>query len=263
MRIAKLLLVAVSFALLAGLLHAKPDKDGGDKKIEKQAPAFKPVEFNNILTDADGKDPKLDNPSKKYTVKLNKDKTYIIDLASVDKDFDPYLRLLDRNGKELAEDDDGGGDLNSRIIFSAKETSDHDIIVTTFDGQVGKFNLKVREYVLKGEAKPRDVGDNGLSITAKIEQADQSNLGKLAKRYSIAVKAGQTYTIDLESQDIDCYMYLFDNNSKLIAQDDDSGGDLNSRITFRAPSDGVYHIIATSLDGEDTGEFTLKVRKGN
>src|SRR5262249_48605911 len=149
----------------------------------------------------------------KYAVQLTKDRTYIIDLISDDKDFDPFLRLLNQNGKELAEDDDSGGDLNARIIFSATRTGAHNIVVTTFDGQVGKFTLKVREYSLKGEPKPRDVGADGLSITATIGQNDQSRIGKLAKCYSINVKAGQTYTIDMTSQDVDCYLYLFNRDS--------------------------------------------------
>lgn len=261
MRLFALPLSALLVLLLGlSLASAKPDKDGKEKP--KEQPAFKPIQINNILSDADGKDPKHQKPSKKYGVQLTKDKTYVIDLISDDKDFDPYLRLLDKNGKELVEDDDGGGDLNSRIIYSATETGEHNIVVTTFDGQVGKFSLKVSEYSLKGEAKARDVGDKGLNITDSIAQNNTSRLGKLARVYSINVKAGQTYTIDLSSQDIDCYLYLFNANSKLLAQDDDSGGDLNSRIVIRATQDGVYHIIATSLGGDETGEFNLRVRKG-
>jgi pre-peptidase len=261
MRLVALPLSATLILVLGlGIATAKPDKDGKEKP--KEQPAFNPVQINNILSDADGKDPKLQKPAKKYGVHLTKDKTYIIDLVSDDKDFDPYLRLLDRNGKELAEDDDSGGDLNSRIIYSPTQTGEHDVVVTTFDGQVGKFSLKVTEYTLKGEAKARNVGDNGLNITDSIAQNNTSRLGKLARVYSINVKAGQTYTIDLISQDIDPYLYLFNGNSKLLAQDDDSGGDLNSRIVIRATQDGVFHIVATSLGGDETGEFNLRVRKG-
>jgi len=204
--------------------------------------------------------PKLDKPAKRYTVKLQKDKTYIIDLIT--KDFDAYLRLLNKKGDELAEDDDGGGDLNSRIIHSVTATEDHQIVVTTFDGELGKFKLKVREFVLKGEAKAREIGKDGLKIEANIAQGDVSALGKLGRIYSVQLKAGESYVIDLESATMDSYLYLFDAKSKLLAQDDDSGGDVNSRITFRAATDGVYHILASSLDGDETGEFTLKVRKG-
>ena len=367
MRFIKLSVVVSSVLLVAlGVVQAKPAKDK-DKKAES-APAFKPIEINEELKDTDPNDPKLARPSRKYTVRLVKDKTYLFDLQSAD--FDAYLRLLDKGGKQLAEDDDGGGDLNARIIHSATDNGDHQIVVTTFDGavgkfklkvrelllkgetkartldkngidfngdlaqndktdvanlskvltfqlkpgqgyfleidsedfdcelyvfdgknkllghdpmkvfagatangahnlvvasfdnQVGKFNLKIREFVLKGEAQARDVGKDGVTIKGNIGAGDASGLGKLGKIYSVQLKAGQTYTIDLESATIDSYLYLFDSKTSLRAQDDDSGGDLNARITFRAEADGVYHIVATTLGGDETGDFTLKVRKG-
>jgi hypothetical protein len=255
-------LITICIVLLGlGFLHAQPpqkDKKGEPKKGKTES--FKPVDINAELDANDANDPKLNKPAKRYTIKLQKDKTYIIDLVS--KDFDAYLRLLNKKGDELAEDDDGGGDLDSRIIYSAKKTEDHEIVVTTFDGQVGKFSLKVREFILKGEAKARSIGKDGFTITANIAQGDVSPIGKLGRIYSIQVKAGETYTIDLESPTIDSYLYLFDGKSKLLAQDDDSGGDVNSRITYRATADGVLHLLASSLDGTETGEFTLKVRKG-
>ncbi|MFO0865961.1 MAG: hypothetical protein U0744_15145 [Gemmataceae bacterium] len=45
-----------------------------------------------------------------------------------------------------------------------------------------------------------------------------------------------------------------DNRFKLLESDDDGGGNLDSRITFRPRENGVYHIIATTLDG-DLGDF--------
>ncbi|MSQ93581.1 MAG: hypothetical protein EXR98_03385 [Gemmataceae bacterium] len=366
MRLVSLSLVVPSILLIAfGIAQSKPlPKD----KKEEPAPTFKPLEISAELNQNDSKDPKIGNPSKKYTVKLAKDRTYVIDLDS--KDFDSYLRLLDKAGNQLAEDDDGGGDLNSRIIHSPAENGDHQVIVTTFDaqlgkfslkvrelkitgnakpftlekkgfehagnlaqndktdlgkltkvvsvqlkagqsylfeidsedfdcqiyvfdgknrllgqdlakvicavtdnapvnlvvasfdGQVGKFNLKVREFTLKGEAKPREIGKDGISIMANINKADETAVAKLGKVYSVQLKAGQNYTIDLASPTMDSYVYLFDGKSKLLAEDDDTGGDLNSRISFRAERDGIYHILASTLDGDETGAFTLKVRKG-
>ncbi len=251
-------IAALAFVCLLNALHAKPIPT--EKKVEaKKAVGFKPIEINGDLNANDEKDAKLDAPAKRYTVQLQKDKTYIFDLAS--GDFDSYLRLLDKAGAQLAEDDDGGGDLNARIIYSPTKTDDHQIVVTSFDGQAGKFNLRVREFTLSGEAKPRAIEKDGLTINDQIQPKNTTPLGKLGKTYSVELKAGVTYTIDLESPDVDSYLYLFDAKSKLLAQDDDSGGDLNSRITFRATQNGVFHIVATSLDGNETGGFTLKVRK--
>lgn len=253
--------IIATFLCLASLpaLHAKPAPPDTKTEPKEKGAAFKPINIDNELTQNDGNDPKLNNPAKTYTVKLKKDRAYVIDLVT--KDFDAYLRVLDKNGTELAEDDDGGGDLNSRLIFTPTAEDEYKIVATSFNGDVGKFNLKVREFKLTGEAKPRDVGKDGLSINDKIGANDMSDLGKLGKTYSIQLKAGQTYSIELQSNDIDSYLYLFDGKSKLLAQDDDSGGDLNSRISFRADRDGVFHIIATSLDGSEMGDIVLRVRK--
>ena len=45
-----------------------------------------------------------------------------------------------------------------------------------------------------------------------------------------------------------------------LAQDVDSGGSLNARITFRAPQGGWYRIIVTSYSPKASGAYTLKVR---
>jgi serine protease Do len=258
MRLQELPIVVISLVFSFGILHAKPVQPDKKKDEPKKAAAFKPVDINNALTENDPNDPKIGNPAKQYTVKLQKDKTYVIDLVS--KDFDAYLRLLDKGGNQLAEDDDSGGDLNSRIIHSSDKDAEYTIVVTSFDGQVGKFNLKMREFALKAEAKARDVPKDGFGITDQINQNNVSDIGKLGRLYSFNFKAGVTYTIDLESGTMDSYLYLFDGKSKLLAQDDDSGGDLNSRLSFRPDRDGVFHILASTLDGEETGEFTLKVR---
>ena len=44
--------------------------------------------------------------------------------------------------------------------------------------------------------------------------------------------------------------------------DDDDGGELNARITFRADQDGTYRIHATSFCNRGVGVFTLTVREG-
>src|SRR5205807_9641526 len=66
--------------------------------------------------------------------------TYQIDLVSTA--FDAYLRLEDSAGKQVAQDDDSGGGLNARIVFTAKKADTYRIIVTTFPpNQTGDYPL--------------------------------------------------------------------------------------------------------------------------
>jgi hypothetical protein len=97
------------------------------------------------LTKDDPVDPVLKKGFHKvYPVKLAAGKHYQIDLVS--KDFDAYLRLEDAKGKQLAEDDDSGGDVNARIAFKAPKTDAYRIVVTTFEAkQAGNFLLAVKK----------------------------------------------------------------------------------------------------------------------
>src|SRR5262245_30283327 len=60
----------------------------------------------------DPKDRVTKQPSKVHTVKLHGGEAYVVTLDAVDKKLDPFLRVEDAKGKELAQDDDSGGNLN-------------------------------------------------------------------------------------------------------------------------------------------------------
>jgi hypothetical protein len=228
---------------------------------------FQPIEIHGLLADTDPRDKKLNHPCKLHRIDFVQGKTYVIDLVCKKNGmFDPYLRLEDPRGVQLAEDDDSGGNLNSRITFKPAATGNYQISATTLNGAVGPYLLKVRQYDPLKENKiklgaPVDIGD-GLKIEAKIDLNDPKSPVRrpnLCKVFSVKMKANQRYVIDMESAAFDAYLHLLDENLLNLAQDDDSGGNLNARIVYRAPSDGTYHILATSLGGGE-GDFTLRVR---
>jgi hypothetical protein len=85
-------------------------------------------------------------PAILYQVKFAAGKTYVIDMVSPDqKALDPYLFLFDAAGKQLAEDDDGGGGLNARIVFRAAKDGTYRIRATSCNAGRGAFTLTVRE----------------------------------------------------------------------------------------------------------------------
>lgn len=116
-----------------------------DKKVfeekKPEVPAKIIFEKNDKLTANDGLDvdPVRRSLRKSYDVNLRAGESYVISMRS--SDFDTYLRL-EFAGKELARDDDGGGGLNSRIVFTPERTGDYRIIATSFNG-LGNFTLTV------------------------------------------------------------------------------------------------------------------------
>jgi thiol-disulfide isomerase/thioredoxin len=119
-------------ALAAGLPRTAAAQGDKDLKVEYQ------------LTKDDPKDKvRKDCSAKIHTYKMKAGEVYIIDMVS--KEFDTYLRLEDPTGKQVAEDDDSGGDLNARIIYQAAADGDHKIICTAFAPSFGNFTLTVRK----------------------------------------------------------------------------------------------------------------------
>jgi hypothetical protein len=253
-----LLLSSVRIARAHAAVPDPPRKDGVPKK---QAGAA--LDVKGQLQDNDPKDPKRDQPCKTYMVKLKKSTTYIIDMASVD--FDSYLRLENVKGVQVAEDDDSGRGvtgLDAQIVFTPETDGTFKVVATRFADGTGNFALAVRELSYRtGKVQPIDKGE--LKIESKLtsdEPLDPLGPKHHYKVYSVKMVAGRRYTIDLVSNRFDAFLRLHDAQFKKLAEDDDSGGNLNSRIVFMAKADGVYHIVATTFDG-DLGVFTLTVRE--
>jgi hypothetical protein len=141
-----------------------------DSDIARAAPS-QPKELSGELTANDPKD-KVRNASfaKFYPYKLEKGRTYQIDLRS--KDFDSYLRLENPAGAQVAFDDDSGGYRDARIIYQPQESGEFKIIATTFIGGAGRFTLTVKEASPAGVAAP----EANQAIAANSTWAGTENL---------------------------------------------------------------------------------------
>ncbi len=254
--------VLVLIASVACVLHAELAAE--DKKvIDKKAEPAKDVVVNGELTNADLKDKVLtESFCKTYTYKMVEGRTYQIDMQT--RAFDAFLRLENAKGEQVAADDDSGGMLNARIIYRAPKSGDYTICAMSLGGgSTGKFTLVVKD--LKIEFKPiaLKVEKGVATYTGNIVGNDQRYNNKLHKQFNIKLDEGQTYQIDHVSAAFDAYLYLVGPDGAVLAQDDDGGEGLNSRIVHKAAKAGTYQLIATSLGGQSTGQFTLTVRQSD
>jgi hypothetical protein len=78
-----------------------------------------------------------------YHYRMKAGTTYTIRMSTNALPFDPFLRLEDPNGNEVAFDDDSDGYPNARIIFTARQDGSHRIIATSFDQNVGPYQITV------------------------------------------------------------------------------------------------------------------------
>ena len=117
-------------------------------------------------------------------------------------------------------------------------------------------------------AKVRTPEFNETGSLATGDKLEKRRPGKcFMKVEEVQFAKGVTYIIEMtavvgdDKKQIDPYLILEDAKGMKLAEDDDSGGDLNAKIVFRAPADGVYRIICTTFNPSETGNYTLSVRR--
>ena len=102
----------------------------------------------------------------------------------------------------------------------------------------------------------------GRAVTGHLQSND--GVGQLFGYYdewTYWARAGQSVVITMDSDDIDAYLAVLQDDGTEVARDDDGGTDYNARVEFRAPATGRYTIVAASLFSEETGRYTLRVER--
>ncbi|WP_204151880.1 trypsin-like peptidase domain-containing protein [Leptolyngbya sp. CCY15150] len=189
----------------------------------------------------------------------------VIDMSS--NDFDTYLVLLDPNGVDIMQDDDGAGGTNSRIEATLPANGTYTIFANSYqDGETGRYSLQVRESNSAANSpRPSNPTTNGLILNDQGRLGPGSLIlqedGSYYQEHTFYGTSGQTVTISMESNEFDTYLILLGPNGELIDQNDDVGPNtLNSRIVTTLPRTGTYVILANSYDNTGQGRYTLTVR---
>lgn len=89
-------------------------------------------------------DGQLSGRPDRWVVSGTWEETVVIELRRRGDGLDPFLRLLGPGGMVLAEDDDGAGDLNSRIRHTFGEDGEHIIEAAGLGRSRGAYTLSVR-----------------------------------------------------------------------------------------------------------------------
>lgn len=100
-----------------------------------------------------------------------------------------------------------------------------------------------------------------LSASDPVMEADGSNYDC----YILSTRSGQSYTIDLDSDDFDTFIGLGAGRACQPpisdSNDDRDDGSTNSRLTFTSAG-GDYFILANSYEAGERGAYRLRVTEG-
>ncbi len=211
----------------------------------------KPLTVQAQLTNADPFDKvRTGSHHKVYTYKMVPGRSYVIRMDS--NQLDSYLRVEDSKGTQLAADDDSGGNLNAKIVFTPTKADTYRIIATTFGaGMVGNYTLTVRP------SGPKKIV---LNVNGQITNADPFDVLHQASHHRLhtfKMAPGKSYNIQLTTNQFAPCVRLEDALGNQINQAVNGAG--SATLEFTPTRAGNYRIIVTTLGANQTGNYTLTV----
>ena len=199
------------------------------------------------------------------TYQINLPEGQAVDVRLSSEEFDTYLSLGIQNGtsyEEYASNDDSGGTLNSRIRFTAPAAGTYTIQASSFGSDtMGSYNLAVSPTVIVPPPVPRAL-TLGQSLSGSVSPSGptREDTGQPYDLFTFEANAGQIVVFTMNSPDFDSYLEVGQNMEwgfEPLYSDDDSGGDLNSRMVYRFTDAGTYTLRAMGLSESSTGNFTV------
>ena len=206
-----------------------------------------PQQFTEITTGVTREGFLLPGKIHRYDFRLKRDALVSIDAIQVMPNCDPMLSLLDGTGEPLANDDDSGGGRNARVFRDLK-AGNYRIDVIGYGNSLGTYKLSVAELEKKtispGSVREGILGEGGSHI------------------YSFELNKQGLVTIDhrrMDDSQLDPLLALISQDKGIVARDDDSGGNLNSRIMTILEA-GRYYIAVSGL-GTAGGKYSLALER--
>lgn len=199
-----------------------------------------------------------------YKVTLRKGQRVTIEMTG-SGELDSFVGIGRMTGDSLAideTDDDGGGEKNSRLRYTAKDDGEYIIRAQALDANsTGSYTLKVSERVVRPPVIVNIAANT--PVTGEISDTDQeADDGSLFDLYRITVRAGEAVTITMRSSAVDSYVVvgqLMDGEWNQIAFDDDGAGGNNARLAHTFDAAGEYLIRANTVGAGKTGSYTIRV----
>jgi hypothetical protein len=243
--------LGLSWALVGNLAAQKEPARPAPGKPQPKQGEVKPVVIQEQLNDKDGFDKVRGGcRCKVHIVKMVPGREYTIRMDS--NQIDSYLRLEDSNGTQLAQDDDSGGNLNAKIVFTPTKADNYRIIATTFaGGMTGPYTLSVRP---SGERKVV------LNVNGQITNADPFDVQRQSchhRLHTFKMVAGKSYNIQMNSNQFAPCLRLEDALGNQINQA--ASGIGQTQLEFIPPKTDTYRIIITTLGASQTGMYSLVV----
>jgi hypothetical protein len=177
-----------------------------------------------------------------------------IRLDKRDSSIDPYVELYNPDGTLLGQDDDNGGNANSRLAISLRQNGRHKIIAREYGSGTGGYRLSLSQ---ESVADPDD--NRWITLGGSLQGTISPNNDR--DWYFFSGVAGRSISIRMNKIDsgLDSYLELYNEGGAKVIENDDGGGDRNSWIVYTLPAGGTYRILARSYGLASSGRYNVSV----
>jgi hypothetical protein len=166
---------------------------------------------------------------------------------------DTYIELYTGSFELIAENDDAANDYNAGIGFMAEAGKTYIVLVRGYSSdETGSYSIG---------AFFADIPDKDMEPNNSIHEAFSIFPDTPVKALILTDDDEDWYRLDISggyfsahtSGNIDTYLELFDKEGRKIANNDDSGEDVNANISLPVLA-GTYYL---KVGAYETGEYTL------
>ncbi len=210
--------------------------------------------FEGTLRPEDERLPKSGAFLDAYPVELKAGTTYIVTMTS--RAFDPSLVLRSERGWEVATNDDAPGlGGTAQIVWTAEHNETMEIVATSEHAErTGTYLVSVTQLdddeLVEGEAVEGTLSSDSLRF---------HDDGTPMDRYWLPVTVGETYVIEMHSDDFGPATFVMSDQGTVIQAG--SALDANSsRAVYNATSTGFVFVVANVSVGSGEGAYTLTLQ---
>ncbi|HEX6369422.1 MAG TPA: PPC domain-containing protein [Longimicrobium sp.] len=205
--------------------------------------------------------------SDTWTYQGREGETIVVTLRS--EDFDAYLTLGEFDGGECTDmdaNDNGAGGTDSRITVELPgDGAFHIHVSAKGQGETGAYTLLVEQAVDRESGAPPMPISPGETLDGRLSESDTREAdGSYREAWTFRGDAGETFTITLRSDEFDALLHvgrIVDGEWEMMETDDDGAGDGDAELSITLPESGEYMIRAGSYLSEETGAYTLQLRR--
>ncbi len=204
---------------------------------------------------------------QQVTVRLRRGQTAVFRLPEGDiavttsnlrRGTDTVLTLVDADGQDVTEDDDGGGGLASRLEVAAADARPALVRARILGESAGEFDLSVEADAPQPVTFPTSLQAAAAAPVLQPGTAVPIRLRRGQSAYFM-LPPGEVVVMTRDLRDgTDTVLELLDAAGQVLAEDDDGSEGLASRLVVEASRKGNVFVRAGVL-GEGAGAFELAV----